>query len=332
MLINFFAFNAQLSRYLDIYQPPYAVIGNELLLIDKTSKKILTLAKKTCGYSYSIDLNDINQWQELLANTGINDLISGQACIIANIKNTKLNKIQIILEKLVTNKSNVIFILPKLDKTSKQSDWFKYLTKHMLCIECPNIDNNNIKSWLKYIINDLNLNLDNKSIEWLESKFIGNALGGFKELQRLSLAYGNNKISLIDVQKAVLDIAEYQAYEVINSCISGNIQKLRHAIKFITQDNMILVIWLLIEEISLLIIIQKKMQVKSLQQIFNELRIWGEKEDSIKKSINRLTLPILTKILQEIYSLEKQAKGVEKNYSNLYDKVYNLCMKISLYS
>jgi len=322
---------SQLNENLKNWQAPYTIFGDELLLIEQTKKQIIKASKQYCGYHKNITLDGLanNPWQELIQLTKFIDLIDGKCLIIANIANGKVGKFSPIIQDLANQKADILFVLPKLDKTTKHSVWFNALEKNGTCVEIHSIDNAKMPNWIKHTAKELALDLDNETINWLAYQFQNNLISLYQELQKLSLAFNGQKITLADIQTSILDVSQYKAYDFINACIAGNKNLVVKHANFLRQDTPILCLWLLIEELILLLEIKDKTKTDSLYNVFKTLRIWGYKEKNLTKALQRLSIEKINYFLKECYKLEKQTKGAEQHSNNLWESLQLLCLGIA---
>jgi DNA polymerase III subunit delta len=318
------------------WNPPYILSGSELLLIEQAKDLIYSAAKKhnfERKQLFSLDGVAHGPWDAMLSCTKEISLFGELCFIYANLPNGKAGKYggEAIM-KLAQQKAGMVLTLPKLDKATQQNSWFVALNQHGTYIDIPTIDSAAMPSWIKKTAMQLNITFaDANVLSWLSHQFAGNLISAYQELKKLSLVYADQKaINLEQAQKAVVDIAQYQTFDLIDACLNGHKAVAMDIIGHLSDDIPVLCIWLFIEDISLLLNLKQQVhsQGKNLSNLLKELRIWGKKTNSITYAFNNHSTQSLHKCLELAYDIELQIKGVKPHSISIYQLMQRLCLQV----
>jgi DNA polymerase III subunit delta len=337
------------------WKPPYIIYGNELFLIEQIKQTFLNAAKKNgCGYKQVFQLDGVAHapWKNMRSELNSPSLLDGNCLAFANLPNGKPGKYGAeVLMDIVAQKLSMVLILPKVDKATQQTKWFTYIKEQACFIDVPNIDEKLMPKWIQQECISLNLNItDKNAIQWLALQFNGNLIGAYQELQKLALLYAqhaihnetptrptnittaintnnNTEITLEQIQNAVFNVSQYNFNHLIEACWTKNLPMSARIIHYLKDQSPILYLWLMIEDIQLMLKIKQQQktttqsQGQSIAVLFKHYRIWGQREQILQAVLKRLTQKRLLELLQQCYNIEKQIKGAAKHSHNLWQNI-----------
>lgn len=140
----------------------------------------------------------------------------------------------------------------------------------------------------------------------------GNMQACAQIIEKLSLL-GIATLSLKLVKEQLIDQCSYQLYELCDACLIGNstkaIQIMRHLQNTNSEPTMIL--WILSQEIRLLLQLQLLKQNLPLHAACQQLKIWSSRVNLYKKAINLLLPEHLLTLLKKCSIVDEKIKSTQ---------------------
>lgn len=303
-----------------LYQPPqqlklsgqvYVLMGSDAYL-QTISKQYLCQIIRGQDHTYSHAILDgVKQEPWLQAMQACQPNLFGQQnWCLAQLPNGKPGKKggECLIELLNEQASFVLFI-PSLDKLTQQSAWFTAIKQKACLIQLPNKDERFIKKYLTHHANQLQLKITDGIMHWLLTYFVGDVGAAAQALEKLSLTHQNQTLQLQMVQEYLLGQSHVSIYDISEALWAGNGKQVMHMYKDCMElDSMHLLIWLLTEDLSILLEC-KMLQAQKLTVDFSSYRLWGKKLQAVQLALKRLSYQQLRKALHQLSLIEMQSKG-----------------------
>ena len=274
-------------------------------------KKILNDEKNKI---FKFEENDLINNTELIYNK----IFSGSLfekktnIIIERITDKSLSLIENILSK--KKDDNYIFFLANiLDKKSKLRKFFE-TTNNVGCVACYKDNSIELNKIINNILNKSHIKLSQESINILINKAQGDRQNLLNEINKI-LNYSINKknITVDEINKLTSLTENFQFDEIINSCLNGELKKLKNIFEennFLPQDY-IIILRTFSRKINRLLEIKKAQKSeKNLDLILKNMSppiFWKEK-DIVKNQANKWELQNLMKIQKKINEVELECK------------------------
>ena len=232
--------------------------------------------------------------------------------IIERITDKSLSLIENILSK--KKDDNYIFFLSDiLDKKSKLRKFFE-TSKHAVCVACYKDNNIELNKIINNILNKSHIKLSQESINTLINKVQGDRQNLLNEINKI-LNYSINKknITLEEINKLTNLTENFQFDEIINSCLNGELRKLKNIFEennFLPQDYIIILRTFSRKINRLLEIKEAQKSEKNLDLILKNMKppiFWKEK-DIVKNQTNKWELQNLMEIQKKINEVELECK------------------------
>lgn len=140
----------------------------------------------------------------------------------------------------------------------------------------------------------------------------GNMLACAQVIEKIALISNENELLTTAMTLEQLsDQCDYQLYELADACLSARADKAIHLLRQACQNKTepTLILWLLSQEIRLLIQIDHLRQSMPVSTACNQLKIWPQRVSSYEKTLSRLPQAKLQGLLQMCHQLDMQIKS-----------------------
>lgn len=311
----------------------YVLHGDEHLLVIEAADRIRA-ASRQAGYGErEVLVNDRSfRWGELIAVGQSMSLFGDRKLIELRIPTGKPGKegSQALQDFVALQNPDVMTLitLPRLDSATRNSAWFDALEKNGVTIEIPLVDHARLPSWIESRLGAQQQSAPREALAFMAERVEGNLLAAHQEIQKLGLLYPAGKLSLEQVQEAVLNVARFDVFKLTEAMLAGDAVRLTRMLDGLRAEgeSPVLVHWTLTEEIRNLLRAQTGVkQGQPLPQLLRQLRVWGPRERLYEQALHRLKPASLRKALRKAASLDQLVKGLNiKGCGNVWDELMRL--------
>lgn len=274
---------------------------------------------KQAGYediqSHSTDTGF--DWDDLLYESGTASLFGDKKCRIIRIPNGKPGQqgsriIQALCDDLQDD-TIFIFVVPKLDRSSKNSSWFKRLQQEGEIVELQSIHNNQLVDWIIQRANQKSLSLDLASAAFLAERTEGNLLAADQELEKLSMRFPEqNELTFKVIEESVAQSSRYNHFVLVDACLAGNAKRAMKVLNSLIAEGYVTtqLLWALQSTLQQLISLkQAQVNGRISARLWQDLRIWSSKQRLFEGAMARLGLDQTERLLQSCATLDRIGKG-----------------------
>ena len=193
----------------------YTLHGDEALLVQEAADAIRAAARLQ-GYterSVHVAMGAHFDWSEVLAAGGSMSLFADRQILEIRVPTGKPGKeggamIQQLAQSAEGNDSTLtLFVLPRLDSTTKKGAWFGALEQFGVSLQIDSLDRAQLPQWIAQ-----RLKLQNQSVasgqdgqnclQFFADRVEGNLLAAHQEIQKLSLLYPAGELTHAQVESA----------------------------------------------------------------------------------------------------------------------------------
>ena len=323
---------AHLEREL---RPLYVVYGDEPLLVIEAADAIRARARQQ-GYSEREVLTVLPHfdWSQLLAVGGNMSLFGDRKLIDLRIPTGKPGKEGgAALQDWCRNLSpdNLLLVtLPELDWREEKAVWFTTLVNAGVAIKLNAPPLAELPGWIAGRLRRQQQSADLESLKFIAERVEGNLLAAHQEIQKLGLLYPAGALSLAQIREAVLNVARYDIDGLREALLAGDIARLSRTLDGLMQEGEAppLVLWAMSEEIRALAILRSGLdRGRPLEQLLKEAKVWGPRQNPVKKALQRLSTATLEAALQHAGKIDRLAKGVGQG--NIWEEFLRLGLSLS---
>jgi len=298
--------------------PVYLLSSDEPLLLrdwlDETRKSM-----KQQGFediqTYSADTGF--DWNELLYEADTPSLFADKKCRIVRIPNGKPGQkgakaIQALGENSPPD-TVFILVLPRLDRSIKNSAWFKRVQQVGELVELKSIYLNQLPDWIMQRAKHKSLSIDAQSAAFLAERTEGNLLAADQELEKLSIRFsGQDQLSFEIIEQSVAQSARYNNFVLVDACLAGKTRRALRVLNSLAAEGYVTnsLLWALQSTLEKLTGLKRAQMSGQLgQQQWQRLGIWSSQQGLYQRALSRIELDQMERLLQSCATLDRIGKG-----------------------
>ena len=304
----------------------YTLHGDEALLVQEAADAIRAAARSQGFTERSVHVvsGAHFDWSEVLAAGGSMSLFADKQLLEIRMPTGKPGKegspmIQQLAQAAEGNDTTLtLFILPRLDTTTKKGAWFGALDQFGVTVQIDSLDRAQLPQWIAQ-----RLKLQGQSVvagqegqsclQFFADRVEGNLLAAHQEIQKLGLLYPAGELTMSQVESAVLNVARYDVFKLSESVLSGQMARVQRMLDGLQAEGeaAVLVHYALAEDIRALKRVKDAMaQGKPLPMALREQRVWGVREKQFERVLPRLSASRLAQLLQNAHQVDGIVKGL----------------------
>ncbi|MBN3860540.1 DNA polymerase III subunit delta [Neisseriaceae bacterium PsAf] len=319
-------------------KPLYVIYGEEDLFRFEALDALRKKAKEE-GYLNRELLTVENHfnWDDLWYALESQGLFSERKLLEIHIPNGKPGKVGSEQLQSLANKIqqiedvSIIVFLPKLDRSQTQSKWFKKLLENAESQEAKTIYPNQLPAWISGRLARYHLKINQDALMLFAERVEGNLLAANQEIEKMALLHeSGDVIGLDEIQSVIANVARFDIFQMSEAWMSGDIVRLLRLLEGLELNSAepVLMVWIISEDIRTLIRLSGALkQGKTIASVKNSLRLWGNKQYTAQKAVQRISTRRLMKALQECANIDIQIKGLESG--NVWYSIRNLLIDLS---
>jgi len=312
----------QLSKHLQKQLAPlYAICGNETLLVIEAVDLIRKHARQQGFSEHEIFTVDQHfRWSNLL-NAGASPSLFGDKKLIdIRIPSGKPGKeggkaIESFCRSLPKD-TITLFTLPKLDKQSQSTQWFKSIENTGIFIPIQTVGHAQLPAWIKQRLAAQHQTVDPETLNFIVDNVEGNLLAAYQEIQKLALLYPQEHLSFDQVKNAILNVARYDSFQLGEAMVTFNPARYTRILKGLQGEGTAppLILGVLAEQIRQLITLRKGLdQGLPPGQLFKSARIWGNRQNIMLSAAKSIPIEQLHQCLIHAAKIDRINKGVSSS-------------------
>jgi DNA polymerase III subunit delta len=315
--------------------PLYTLFGDEPLILSEATSLIRSTARQQ-GYIdreiFSVD-HRFN-WSDLQFASNSQSLFSNRRIMDIRIPSGKPGRegskaIEAYCQSLPPDTITLI-TLPKIDKQSQSTKWFKTLENTGIVVAITPIERDQLPKWIEQRLAMQHQTTDTTTLQFLAGSVEGNLLAAHQEIQKLALLYPNGVLSFDQVKNAVLDVARYDVYQLSEAMVAADTTRYSRILEELKGEGAAppLILAILAEQIRSLIRIHNGLNAgKPIGQLMKEARIWGNRQHIMMKAAKRTHLKSLKLAILHAAKIDRISKGVAKG--DIWDEMLQLGLRFT---
>ena len=313
----------------------YVVYGDEPLLVIEAADAIRAAARRR-GFDERNVLTAMAgfNWIELHHAAGNMSLFGGRTLIDLRIPTGKPGREGgAAIQDYCANPSPdavLLVTLPGLDWNDEKAAWLKALTDAGVAVKLipPNLAQ--LPAWIAGRLRRQQQETDADALRFIAERVEGNLLAAHQEILKLGLLHPAGKLSLLQVQDAVLNVARYDLDGLREALLAGDVARLTRTLVGLQQEGEAppLVLWALTEEVRALAQVKAGLQQRqSLDVLLKEARIWGARQAFFKRALQRIDGLRANEALAHAARIDRLIKGAA-GAGDVWDEFLRLGLRI----
>jgi len=224
-----------------------------------------------------------------------------------------------------------IVSLPKLDRKTQDTAWFKALTRDGVLINTFQVERAQLPQWIAARLARQGQKADRETLQFLADSVEGNLLAAHQEIQKLGLLFPPGELAFDPVCGAVLNVARYDAFKLNEAMLAGDTARLARMLDGLNSEGEAppKILWVLAEEIRAVAKVQAGLaQGEDLQQLCRNNRVWGGvRQRLVTEAARRLKPAALGQALRHAARIDRTVKGLARG--DVWDELLQLCLRFA---
>lgn len=224
-----------------------------------------------------------------------------------------------------------IVTLPKLDRRSQDTAWFKALARKGVLINTFQVERAQLPQWIAARLARQQQKADRETLQFLADSVEGNLLAAHQEIQKLGLLFAPGELAFDAVRSAVLNVARYDAFKLNEAMLTGDRTRLARMLDGLRSEGEAppKILWVLAEEIRAVARVQAGLaQGEDLQRLYSNNRIWGDgRQRAVAEAARRLKPAELAQALRHAARIDRTIKGLVRG--DAWDELLQLCLRFA---
>ena len=313
----------------------YVVYGDEPLLVIEAADAIRAAARRA-GFDERNVLTAMAgfNWVELHHAAGNMSLFGGRTLIDLRIPTGKPGREGgAAIQDYCANPSPdavLLVTLPGLDWSDEKAAWLKALTDAGVAVKLipPNLAQ--LPAWIAGRLRRQQQEAEGDALRFIAERVEGNLLAAHQEILKLGLLHPPGKLSLQQIQDAVLNVARYDLDGLREALLTGDVARLTRTLDGLQQEGEAppLVLWAMTEEVRALAQVKAGLQQRqSLELLLKEARVWGARQALFKRAVQRVDAVRANSALAHAALIDRLIKGAA-GAGDVWDEFLRLGLRI----
>lgn len=313
----------------------YVVYGDEPLLVIEAADAIRAAARRG-GFDERqvLSAQPGFNWVELHHAAGNMSLFGGRTLIDLRISTGKPGRDGgAAIQDYCAHPSPdalLLVTLPGLDWSDEKAAWLKALTETGVAVKLipPNLAQ--LPAWIASRLHRQQQQADDDALRFIAERVEGNLLAAHQEILKLGLLHPPGKLSLQQIQGAVLNVARYDLDGLRESLLCGDVARLTRTLDGLQQEGEAppLVLWAITEEVRALAQVKAGLQQRqSLDALLKEARVWGARQVPFKRALQRVDEARANAALAHAALIDRLIKGAA-GAGDVWDEFLRLGLRI----
>lgn len=316
--------------------PLYVLHGNEPLLVLEAADMVRAAARRQ-GFEERETLvaGQGFRWDSLGAAAGNFSLFGGSKLIDLRIPNGKPGREGgDALQRHARSPSEgvvTLVTLPELDWTVRKSSWFTALYDGGIAVELNAPERERLPEWIAGRLARQQQSAPAEALAFIAEHVEGNLLAAHQEILKLGLLHGEGRLSLEDVQDAVLNVARYDIDKLRQAIVEGDPVRCTRLLEGLQGEGTAppLVLWALANEVRTLAALASGLAAgQPLPGLLKAERIFDERRrQAIQRALPRFKPPVLRAALLHAARIDRMIKGLVSG--DVWDEFLQLALRLA---
>ena len=208
-----------------------------------------------------------------------------------------------------------LFVIPALDRQTRNAAWCKAIATAGEIVELKPVYDNQLVDWLQQRARSKGFSIDPDGARLLAECTEGNLLAGDQELEKLSIRFaGQDSIDFETIEASVAQSARYSHFLLVDACMAGQTRRALRILKSLQAEGYasVQLRWALQNSLQQLDRLKLAESGGRLgERVWQELRIWRNKQRLYQVALKRLAGAQIERLLQSCATLDRLGKGQE---------------------
>jgi len=208
-----------------------------------------------------------------------------------------------------------LITLPGLDWRATQSRWFSALASAGVTVEAKPIERAQLPAWIERRLAKQGLSAERDALGFLADRVEGNLLAAQQEIDKLALLLPAGKVSLADIENAVVDVSRREAEQLQDALLQGDTARYARIVADLKDagEHPVAFMWRLADVVRLLLRLKFGIkQGEPLGALMKQARVRDQRRPWVENALARLSQSRVEAAQAMLALLDRQAKGLER--------------------
>ncbi|NMG44339.1 DNA polymerase III subunit delta [Aromatoleum toluvorans] len=315
--------------------PLYLLHGNEPLLVLEAADLIRAAARRQ-GFEEreTLVVGQGFRWDSLSAAAGNFSLFGGAKLIDLRIPNGKPGREGgEALQRHARRPGDgivTLITLPELDWAARKATWFTALCDAGVAVELNAPERERLPEWIAARLARQHQSAPAEALTFIADHVEGNLLAAHQEILKLGLLHGEARLTLEEVQDAVLNVARYDIDKLRQALLEGDPVRCTRLLEGLQGEGAAppLVLWALANEIRTLANLASGVAAgQQLAPLLKAERVFDERRrQAIQRALPRLKAASLRAALLHAARIDRIIKGLVPG--DVWDEFLQLTLRL----
>lgn len=201
----------------------------------------------------------------------------------------------------------------KLDRGTTESAWFSRIERSGVVVAVFPVERRELPRWIAGRLSRQKQRADSAILEMIAERVEGNLLAAHQEVQKLGLLFPEGELTADAVRSAVLNVARYDAFGLVEAMLAGDRQRTLRSIEGLRAEGEPLpfILWAVTDAARTLHRLHRaRHSGVPLAQAMRSARIFGARERQFEAALRRTRASDCEAALREAALADRIFKGV----------------------
>ncbi|OAI51751.1 hypothetical protein AYO46_07370 [Betaproteobacteria bacterium SCGC AG-212-J23] len=200
--------------------------------------------------------------------------------------------------------------LPRLDKKTQDSEWFRGLADAGVVIDVWPLDRARLPSWISERLGRQGQRASREVLDFLAARVEGNLLAAHQEVQKLALLAPAGELALDTVEGAVADVARYNPQDAAEALLAGDTGRYVRIIEGLRGEGEAPTFVLFIVSNALFVLASAHAS-GSIDSAFQQHRVYGRPlQAALRSALARFRPRAVEEAIADAAAIDRAIKGV----------------------
>ncbi|ALS97934.1 DNA polymerase III subunit delta [Lacimicrobium alkaliphilum] len=235
-----------------------------------------------------------------------------------------------VLQSLAQSPNPDVLILihgGRIGKDVQNTKWFKSLDQHGVFIPCYPLEGQHLNRWISERLQKVGIQAFPELVKLLSDYCEGNLLAARQEIEKLALIYPSGQLTLEQAEKAIVDQSRFTVFQLIDVLLAGDPQRAVKMLYRLETEGVepTIVLWALVREWQTLRTLQQAVsQGAALHSLWNQHRIWRNRQPLYQQALQRLDSNQLSQMADKLACFDQAIK--QSSVPRPYIELCHLCL------
>ena len=316
--------------------PLYVLHGDEPLLVIEAGDAIRRAAReKGYGERAVLVAGAGFRWEELLLAAGNLSLFGGNKLVDLRLPSGRPGReggemLQRYCERLPEGVLTLV-TLPRLDWATRKTAWFGALVQAGVAMELNAPGLAELPDWIAQRLARQGQTAERSALEFIAAHVEGNLLAAHQEIQKLGLLHPAGRLTLAQVEDAVLNVARYDADKLRTALLEGDAARCARLLDGLRGEDVApsLLLWAFASEIRTLAALRAAQdEGRPLAAALRAERVFDDRRAAaLQRALPRLRAPQLRAALLAAARIDRMIKGLVQG--DVWDEFLQLALRLT---